>query len=527
MIGFPPGLVLLEQAALAVWLALAALLGLYGLHRLQHLAWLTRPQPHPEPAPLDPGALPFVTVQLPVFNERYVVERLIAAAAALDWPRERLELQVLDDSTDDTTALAEAAAARARARGVRVVVLHRSNREGFKAGALAAGLRCARGDFIAVFDADFLPPADFLQRVVPHLGPGVGMVQARWGHLNEGERWLTRAQSVLLDGHFVVEHTARARAGRWFNFNGTAGLWRRQAIEDAGGWQGDTLTEDLDLSYRAQLAGWRFVYLPELVVPAELPADLAAFQAQQRRWAKGSTQVARKLLPRIWRGPAPLGVKLEATAHLGANLAYPLSLVLTTLTPLVARSRALQGGLGLAVDTLVFGAAMGSLALFYAVSQLSQRPPGRRWTEDLERLARVPGVLALGLGMAVGQSRVVLEALRGRPSPFARTPKLGGAGAGGRARYGLQGQVGWVELGLCAWHALSLGACLGRGQWGSALIAALFVWGFGGVALGGVRLRPARVSRSWFIQRRRGASRRARAPPPDGPHAPVEGPREV
>lgn len=261
MIGFPPGLVLLEQAALAVWLALAALLGLYGLHRLQHLAWLTRPQPHPEPAPLDPGALPFVTVQLPVFNERYVVERLIAAAAALDWPRERLELQVLDDSTDDTTALAEAAAARARARGVRVVVLHRSNREGFKAGALAAGLRCARGDFIAVFDADFLPPADFLQRVVPHLGPGVGMVQARWGHLNEGERWLTRAQSVLLDGHFVVEHTARARAGRWFNFNGTAGLWRRQAIEDAGGWQGDTLTEDLDLSYRAQLAGWRFVYL--------------------------------------------------------------------------------------------------------------------------------------------------------------------------------------------------------------------------------------------------------------------------
>ncbi|MCA9493397.1 MAG: glycosyltransferase, partial [Myxococcales bacterium] len=273
-------------AVMIAYLAVLSLLSVNGLHRLWMVIafWRRRPSI----APPDPAEWPVVTVQLPVFNERYVVERLIRAVAALDWPRDRLEIQVLDDSTDDTTELSARLVDELRAQGHDIQLVHRTDRTGFKAGALAAGLAVAKGDLVAVFDADFVPTPDFLRRLVPWFAdPGVGMVQARWGHLNAEQDWLTAAQATLLDGHFVIEHTARNASGRWFNFNGTAGIWRRQAIVDGGGWQHDTLTEDLDLSYRSQLAGWRFLYLPEVVAPAELPPDMRAFKAQQHRWAKG------------------------------------------------------------------------------------------------------------------------------------------------------------------------------------------------------------------------------------------------
>jgi len=463
---------------------LASTLSLYGLHRLWLTSryWRTRRQA-PTLTTLEERALPLVTVQLPVYNERYVITRLIDAAAALDWPRDRLELQILDDSDDDTTPLAEAAAARHRAKGLDVTVLRRPDRQGFKAGALAWGLTRAKGSILAIFDADFVPPADFLRRAVPALGPEIGMVQARWTHLNEGESWLTRVEAMLLDGHFVIEHAARARSGRWFNFNGTAGLWRREAIHDAGGWQGDTLTEDLDLSYRAQLVGWRFVYLPDLAVPAELPGDILAFKSQQRRWAKGSIQTAKKLLPRLWRSPAPWPVKLEATAHLCANLAYPLVLLLSVITPLAAIQR-VGHPLVEPLHAVFFTVAMTSLGVFYGVSAGAHHPDWAR------RLGRVPWAMALGAGMAVNQTRAVVEALFGEVGAFVRTPKRGESGGGGR--YALGGDGGAiVEISLGLGQLLGAVACMFAGAWGSAPLLALFGLGYLWVGLGSLSPAPS------------------------------------
>lgn len=466
-----------EHWILGAHALLAATLSLSGLHRLWLTAryWRTRRQV-PALAALDERALPIVTVQLPVYNERYVVTRLIDAAAALDWPKDRLELQILDDSDDDTTALAEAAAARHRARGLDVWVLRRPSREGFKAGALAWGLQRAKGSVLAIFDADFVPPADFLRRAVPALGDGVGMVQARWTHLNEGESWLTQVEAMLLDGHFVIEHAARARSGRWFNFNGTAGLWRREAIEAAGGWRGDTLTEDLDLSYRAQLVGWRFVYLPDLAVPGELPGDILAYKSQQRRWAKGSIQTAKKLLPDLWRSRAPWSVKLEATAHLCANLAYPLVLALSVITPLAAVQR-VGHPLVEPLHAAFFAVAMTSLGVFYGVSA------GAHHADWPRRLGRVPWAMALGAGMAVNQTRAVFEALFGEVGAFVRTPKRGGAGEGGRYALGGDGSARWeIALGLA--QLLGAVACAAAGAWGSAPLLTLFGLGYLWVGLG-------------------------------------------
>ena len=265
-------------------------------------------------------------MQLPVFNERYVVERLIDAVCRLDYPKERLEIQVLDDSTDDTGEIVRRSKwMRLQEKGFWIERLHRQDRTGFKAGALAAGLLRAKGELIAIFDADFVPPADFLYKTLPWFQkPTIGMVQTRWGHLNESYSLLTWIQSIFLDGHFLIEHTARNRSGAFFNFNGTAGIWRRQAIETSGGWQHDTLTEDLDLSYRAQMKGWRFMYLPDVVCPAELPVDINAFKTQQNRWTMGASQTAKKMLPTIWRSPLPLKVKVEATFHLTACAGYLL-----------------------------------------------------------------------------------------------------------------------------------------------------------------------------------------------------------
>jgi len=481
--------------AIVVWgyFVCLAFLSLFGIHRYLLTGIFLRNREE-RPAPADglagDGEPPIVTVQLPVFNERYVVVRLIDAVAGMDWPRDRLRIQVLDDSTDDTTEMAEEAAARWRARGVDVSVLHRTDRTGFKAGALEAGLASAAGDFVAVFDADFLPPADFLRRLMPHFREGVGMVQARWGHVNDDYSLLTRAQAVLLDGHFVVEHTARNRSGRFFNFNGTAGVWRIDCIREAGGWQHDTLTEDLDLSYRAQLAGWEFTYLPELLAPAELPVTLAAFKSQQHRWAKGSIQTAIKLLPRILTSDHPVAVKSEAIAHLTANVAYPLMMVVALLIPpsLLVRWRWEVGETGW-LDASAFLLASLSVGFFYTVSQVAvYRDWGRR-------VALIPAVMTLGIGMGVNQTRAVFEALLGKTSPFVRTPKSGVVkrGEAGLVSYRLKiGWTPWVEAGLSLYHLAGIGLAVQEGYYLALPFQLLFLLGFGYVGFGTLfqALRP-------------------------------------
>jgi cellulose synthase/poly-beta-1,6-N-acetylglucosamine synthase-like glycosyltransferase len=419
-----------EIATLVAYYVVLGLLATYGAHRVL-MMWLYERHRTDAPRPkgsLDP--LPRVTVQLPIYNEVYVVERLVEAAAALDYPRDLLEIQILDDSTDETREIACAIARRLRARGADVVHRHRSNRDGFKAGALQAGLAAARGEFLLILDADFVPRPDLLREALPHFADSsVGMVQARWEHLNRDYSLLTRIQSVLLDGHFVVEHTARNRSGRFFNFNGTAGIWRRACLEDAGGWQSDTLTEDLDVSYRAQLAGWRFVYLKDVVTPAELPVDIHGFKSQQHRWAKGSIQTARKLLPAILRSRHPWQAKLEAVFHLTANVSYLLGLLLALLIvpAMVIRERVGWQRLVL-LDFPLFFAGTFSFLAFYA---FSQREIGRSFRETLRIL---PWLLALGIGLSVTNVRAVLEALGGCGSDFARTPKYRIEGALGEWR---------------------------------------------------------------------------------------------
>jgi cellulose synthase/poly-beta-1,6-N-acetylglucosamine synthase-like glycosyltransferase len=469
------------EVVLGVYVGVLALLSLNGAHRLW-MVWEWRRTP-PLPRPPAPPRWPAVTVQLPIFNERYVVERLVRAAGALRYAGP-LEIQVLDDSTDDTTELARRAVGELVAAGHDAVLLHRTDRTGFKAGALEEGLKVARGQLLAVFDADFVPDPGFLERTVPHFSdPAVGMVQARWGHLNARDSWLTRAQATLLDGHFVVEHTARWASGRWFNFNGPAGVWRREAIGAGGGWQHDTLTEDLDLSYRAQLAGWRFVYLVDEVAPAELPADMAAFKAQQHRWAKGSIQTARKLLGAIWRSRVPLGVKLEATAHLTANLSYPLVVLLTLLLPLAVAAR-IQAGDRLVtlvrVDAVLFLLAVLPFVVFYGAAIAGAGGEAVR-----ARLLRLPAVLALGLGMAVSQTRAVVEGFLGPVGTFVRTPKRGGASAV-VYRAATRGLVG-VELVLAAYLGAACVYATAEGYVGSLPFLLLFASGYGAVGLASLR----------------------------------------
>jgi cellulose synthase/poly-beta-1,6-N-acetylglucosamine synthase-like glycosyltransferase len=471
----------------AAYLAVLGVLSLFGVHRLVVLA-LYRRHRHDRPhAPVLEGALPRVTVQLPVFNERAVVERMIDAACRLDWPAERLQIQVLDDSTDDTVALSRAAAARWAERGVDISVAHRVDRTGFKAGALEAGLASATGELIAIFDADFIPPPGFLRRLVPYFGagPDVGMVQARWGHLNEQLNLLTKLSALLLDGHFVLEHTARNRSGRFFNFNGTAGVWRRRCIDDAGGWQHDTLVEDLDLSYRAQLKGWRFTFLKDEVCPAELPADVRAFKTQQHRWAKGTLQAARKLLPTVLRAPVGLGVKLEAMAHMLANLAYPLVLVLAVLMPPAVFLRGRTGVAELVLlDIPAFVLATLSVALFYAASQHEAHG---RW---LDKAWRLPFLMSLGIGMAVNQSRAVFEGLFGSDVTFVRTPKVGEGAPRARGYRPAAGWTPFIELALCA-YLLAGGVLVAwQGWYGSLPFLGLFAFGFGYVGVGSLRPAP-------------------------------------
>src|SRR3954465_7375826 len=362
---------LAETLTLGSYFFVLIILAFYGWHRYYLVYMYMKNRDRQPKAGPQLSPLPTVTIQLPLYNEMYVADRLLESVCAIDYPRELLEIQVLDDSTDETRGIAQAAVRRFASQGVDIKYYHRTDRTGYKAGALEAGLQVARGEFVAIFDADFLPGSDFLLRLMPHFSDAkIAMVQARWGHINQDYSLLTKIQSILLDGHFVLEHGGRNRAGCFFNFNGTAGVWRRAAIEDAGGWQHDTLTEDLDPSYRAQLRGWQFHFVPDLIAPAEVPVEMNSFKSQQHRWAKGSIQTARKLLPRILASDLPRDVKIEAFFHLTANLTYPLMILLTVLMPVSMVIRFKHGWYEvLLLDLPFFWAATMSVVMFYVASQ--------------------------------------------------------------------------------------------------------------------------------------------------------------
>jgi cellulose synthase/poly-beta-1,6-N-acetylglucosamine synthase-like glycosyltransferase len=363
--------------------------------------------------------LPRITVQLPIYNEMYVVRRLIAASCGIDYPKELLDIQILDDSTDETADTARECVKEFRGMGFDIQYIHRDNRDGFKSGALANGLKSAKGEFIAVFDADFVPQADILKKTIHYfVDESVGMVQTRWTHLNRDYSLLTRIQAIMLDGHFVIEHTARNWSGRFFNFNGTAGVWRKEAIETAGGWQHDTLTEDLDLSYRAQLKGWRFIFLKDETSPSEIPVDVNAFKSQQNRWAKGSIQTAKKLLIPIFRSNLPLKVKVEAFFHLTNNISYLLMLLLSLLMYPSMVARINIGWFQMLITDVPFLlVATTGISFFYLCSQ---KEAYKDWKS---RLIYMPMLMSLGIGLSVNNSKAVLEALSNKETEFKRTPK--------------------------------------------------------------------------------------------------------
>ena len=410
-----------DWAILVPYFAVLTLLSVYGCHRYEMIREYYKHRKHISTAPpREFESLPRVTVQLPIYNERYVVERLVEATTKLDYPRELLQIQVLDDSTDETHPFTESLVAQYKAAGFPIEYHHRTNRHGFKAGALQEGLAYATGDFVAIFDADFVPPADFLRRTIHYFSdPKVGVVQTRWTYLNRHYNLLTEVEAMLLDGHFILEHGARSGGGLFFNFNGTAGILRISMIDDAGGWQHDTLTEDSDLSYRAQLNGWRFVYVPSIECPSELPVDTYSFQVQQSRWAKGLTQVGLKLLPSILRSNISRRRKLEAVMHLTPNVSYPLMLVITALIWPVTIVRFYMGWMQMVtIDLPLIIAAFWSLTAFYIVAQRELDP--KDWKRSI---LLMPALMAAGVALTLINAKAVLEAVFGIKSAFARTPK--------------------------------------------------------------------------------------------------------
>ncbi len=456
------------------------LLAAYGAHRyvLVYLYYKNKKNRTTEPASHF-EELPRVTVQLPIFNEQFVIERLLEAISQLDYPLDKLDVQVLDDSTDETIAVAKGLVEHYAARGFPITYHHRSNREGYKAGALAAGLKSAKGEFVAIFDADFVPPPDFLMKTIHHLhDPKIGMVQTRWTHINRNYSFLTEVEAILLDGHFVLEHSGRARSGVFFNFNGTAGVWRRTAIEEAGGWQHDTLTEDTDLSYRAQLKGWKFIYLQDVECPAELPVEMTAFKTQQARWAKGLIQTGKKVLPRVMKSNEPFHVKLEAWFHLTSNLSYPLMCVLSVLLLPAMIIRFYQGWFQmLYIDIPLFLASTFSISSFYLVSQRELFP--RTW---LRTFLYLPFLMALGIGLTVTNTRAVFEALIGKKTAFARTPKYRVENKKDKVRAKTYrkrlGWVPWLELAIGTYFAFTVYYAVDNENYLTIPFLVLFVVGY-------------------------------------------------
>jgi cellulose synthase/poly-beta-1,6-N-acetylglucosamine synthase-like glycosyltransferase len=426
----------LNYAFIAVYVAILLLIALYGFHRyiLVYLYVKHRHDGYMPKSRFD--QLPKITVQLPMYNEDLVAERIIRASCQIDYPREKFEIQVLDDSTDHSADIARAECEAWAAKGFPIRYIHRDNRVGYKAGALEAGLTQASGEFIAIFDADFVPPRDILHNVVDYFTDDkIGMVQVRWDHLNRDASLLTKSQAIFLDGHFVIEHTARNRSGRFMHFNGTAGVWRRSTISDAGGWQHDTLTEDLDLSYRAQLKGWQFVYLPQFCAPAELPPEIIGFKQQAHRWTKGSMQTCIKLLPKVLQSKhLPFSVKSEAFFHLTNTIVYPLMVLLTLMmypafvyadAPLKAYTN--LGHWLFACSLFVLATCSASTFFIFGQRELFGRKAG------LKALPYLPFLMAIGVGVSINNAKAVIEAILGafrqsKPSEFVRTPKYGVTG---------------------------------------------------------------------------------------------------
>lgn len=466
---------------MSIYTFLLVVVSIYGLHRygLVFLYYLHRRKtPKPKGHFHD---LPQVTVQLPMYNEPLVADRIIRKACELDWPKDRLYIQVLDDSTDGTPQIAHTAVEEARRRGFDIDYIHRENREGFKAGALANGLRTAKGEFVSIFDADFVPEPSFLKRSIDYFtDPKVAVVQTRWEHMNRDDSVLTRTQAIFLDGHFAIEHMARNRSNRFMNFNGTAGTWRRSAIGDAGGWQHDTLTEDLDLSYRAQLKGWKFIFLPDLAAPAELPPEMAAFKAQQFRWTKGGAQTSLKLIPKLLLSKMPWKVKLEGFFHLTCYTMhiYMFFLILLLYPAIVLRS---APGMETSVwrnlfDVSVFTLATLSASVFYVASQVELTGDWRTGVKYL------PIMMAVGIGLCVSNTKAVLEALFGRQSEFVRTPKYAGLGVKAQNEKGKKRKRAWLpyaEFGAGVYMLFCLFVCLGLGYSPmTAPFLAMFAFGF-------------------------------------------------
>ena len=469
-----------DWSLLIPYFGVLAILSIYGLHRYEVIRTYFKYRKNATKEPKSRFAeLPRVTIQLPIYNERYVVERLIDEVTKIEYPKELLQIQVLDDSTDDTHAFAEALCQRYRMLGFPIEYHHRTDRRGFKAGALAEGLKTATGEFVAVFDADFIPPADFLAKTIHHFAdPGVGVVQTRWSYLNRDYSFLTEVEAMLLDGHFILEHGARSTAGYFFNFNGTAGVLRRKMIDDAGGWQADTLTEDSDLSYRAQLKGWRFVYVAGLECPSELPVEMHGFQVQQSRWAKGLTQVAKKILPQVWRAELPWRVKAEAFLHLTPNISYPLMVVMSVLMLPVMIVRFYMGIFQMVfIDLPLIIASFWSISAFYIIAYRELFP--KHWKRSVFLL---PMLMAVGVALTIINTRAVIEALSGIRSAFVRTPKYAIEGAPVSLEHKkYRRKSGWlpyIEIAAGSYFLYMIFFAIDTYNWFAIPFLALFVGGY-------------------------------------------------
>ena len=470
---------LVPAVIIGIYGIIFVVLSIFGVHRYSLIfRYYHNRKQTPPSGTLDP--LPKVTVQLPIYNEAYVVDRLIEAVCNLEYPRDRLQVQVLDDSTDETQRIAKAGVEKFTRQGVDIAYIHRPDREGFKAGALAHGLGSAKGEFVAIFDADFIPQPGFLMDTIHYFcDEKVGMVQARWDHVNRGYSLLTRVQAILLDGHFVLEHGARYFSNLFFNFNGTAGIWRKTSIEDSGGWMHDTLTEDMDLSYRAQLRGWRFIYVPEVAVPSELPVEMNAFKSQQDRWVKGSIQNARKLLIQVLKSPLPLKVKVEAVFHLTNNVAHIcIALLAFLIFPAIVVRLHMNWPKSWIVltDLLVFAAATGSVFCFYLYSQKEVRQ------KLISTIALIPLVMMVGIGISLNNSKALLEGLFNTKSPFERTPKFNvqhKLDEWKSKRYrGKQNWLSYIELGLGVFFTGAIALAFYWDLYGSIPFLMLFQCGF-------------------------------------------------
>lgn len=488
---------------IVVYVAILALMLMYGLNFI-YLTIASLRIGKRRPDSTTPEVWPAVTVQLPLYNEMYVASRLIDQVARIDYPRDRLEIQVLDDSTDETRFIVEERVAHWQHAGLTIVHVRRPNRVGYKAGALRHGAELSSGEFLAIFDADFLPQPDFLHKALPVLlaDPGLAFVQTRWGHVNRGYSLLTRLQALAIDGHFGIEQSGRWATGNWFNFNGTAGVWRRTALDAAGGWHDDTLTEDLDLSYRAFLAGWRAGYLNDVESPAELPVSFAAFRRQQHRWARGSLECAAKHIPTIWRSHAPLKRKVSATLHLTGYAIHLLLLMLSVLYPLLVIVSTSHPHLF---------SVFGFLGIFNLMAlapilllTMGQRQVGRSW---FRQFPTVVLMTIFGSGLMVNTGRAAWQALRHQPAAFERTPKFGVREKNenwSHLRYQLaMDRIVFVELGLAVMNIGSCVVAIHRHFWAIALYAAIFAAGLGGVATASIHQR-----------RRAQAARRGHAPAP-------------